>query len=193
MVEVSKVDYAGLNDISLLSADSRETILETVRTFVMLPQGRLFRPQSPVTRAEFAETFVRSGTVLQFVGNSRIYADVRDLYTRSVVESVQSNGGGQLIYDASNGGSFYPDKLTTRLVAAVAFVKAAKLESSAASASLPASVADFAQIPAEFRGFAAVAVQKGFLKLEGNNFSPSRPLTRLELAQAINKINHLPR
>jgi len=191
LVEVSKVDYPRLNDINSLSSDSRNTILETIRTFIMLPQGKGFRPDSAVSRAEFAETFVRSGTVLQFVAKSQMYSDVRDGYTRSIVESVQSNQSGKLIYDANPGGAFRPDNLTTKLVAAVAFVKAANLESSASSTFLSTNILDYTQIPAEYRGYVAVAIQKGFIKLDGNYFNPNRPLTRLELAQAINKINRL--
>jgi hypothetical protein len=193
LVEISKVDYSRLGDINSLPIDSQNTILETIRSFVMVPQGKVFHPNSPVSRFEFAETFVRSGTVWQFVANSPMYADVRDAYSRSVVESVQSNPGGKLIYDANTGGAFNPDNLTTRLVAAIAFIKAANLESSVFSAYLSPSVADYAQIPSQYRGYVAVALQKGFLKLESNGFYPNRALTRLELAQAINKINHLPR
>jgi hypothetical protein len=193
LVEISKVDYSRLNDINSLPLDSQTTILETIRSFVMLPQGKVFHPNSPVSRAEFAETFVRSGTVLQFVANSQMYGDVRDGYLRNVVESVQSNQTGKLIYDAGTGGAFYPDNLTTRLVAAVAFVKAANLESLTSNTLLPVTVADYAQIPSQYRGYVAVALQKGFLKLDTNSFNSTRALTRLELAQAINKINHLPR
>ncbi len=191
LVEVSKVDYSRLNDINSLSSDSRNTILETIRTFVMIPQGKVFRPNSSVSRAEFAETFVRSGRVLQFVANSQMYSDVKDSYTRSIVESVQSNQSGKLIYDANTGGAFRPDNLTTKLVAAVAFVKAAGYENLASSTFLSTSILDYSQIPAEYRGYVAVAIQKGFIKLDGLYFNLNRPLTRLELAQAINKINHL--
>jgi serine protease AprX len=193
LVEISKVDYSRLNDINSLPLDSRGSVLEIIRSFVMLPQGRVFRPNSPVTRSEFAETFVRSGRVWQFVAGSRMYADVKDAYTRNVVESVQSNPSGKLIFDAATGGAFYPDSLTTRLVAAVAFVRAANLESGVSSAYLSPSIADYAQIPSQYRGYAAIALQKGFLNLDNNNFNPNRALTRLELANAINKIDHLPR
>jgi hypothetical protein len=193
LVEISKVDYSRLNDINSLPVDSRNSILETIRSFIMLPQGKVFRPNSPVTRAEFAETFVRSGAVLQYVANSQMFADVRDDYTRSVIESVQSNQGGKLVYDANAGGAFYPDNLTSRLVAAVAFVRASNLETAAQSAYLSTSVADYAQVPSQYRGHVAVALSRGFMKLENSGFHPARSLTRAELAQAINKINHLPK
>ncbi|HEY8563002.1 MAG TPA: S8 family serine peptidase [Pyrinomonadaceae bacterium] len=193
LVEISQIDYSRINDLGFLPLDARDSIFESIRTFVMLPKGRVFHPNSPVSRAEFAETFVRSGTVLQFVANSPMYADVNDGYTRSVVESVQSNQGGKLIFDANPGGAFKPDNLTTKLVAAIAFVRAAKLENLVSTTSLPLSVADYAQIPSQYRGYAAVALQKGFLKLDGGSFNSNRAITRLELAQAINAVNRLPR
>jgi serine protease AprX len=191
LVEISKVDFSRLNDLNSLPADSRNSILETIRSFVMLPQGKVFRPNSPVTRLELAETLVRSGTVLQYVAGSPMYTDVNDAYSRNVVESVQSNPGGRLIYDA--GVAFSPDNLTTRLVAAVALVRAAGLENAAQNAYLSTSVADYAQIPSAVRGYVAVALARGFLKLDGNSFNSNRALTRSELAQAISKINHQPR
>jgi hypothetical protein len=120
-----------------------------------------------------------------------MYTDVNDAYSRNVVESVQSNPGGRLIYDA--GVAFSPDNLTTRLVAAVALVRAAGLENAAQNAYLSTSVADYSQIPSAIRGYVAVALARGFLKLDGNSFNSNRALTRSELAQAISKINHQPR
>ncbi len=193
LVEISKVDYSRINDLNSLPLDARDSILETIRTFVMLPQGKVFRPNSPVTRGEFAETFVRSGTVLQFVANSQMYTDVRDGFSRSIIESVQSNQNGKLIYDANTGGAFYPENLTNRLVAAVAFIRAANLESAAQSSYLSTGIADYSEIPSQYRGYVALALSRGFLKLENNKFNPTRALTRGELALAINKINHQPR
>jgi hypothetical protein len=50
---------------------------------------------------------------------------------------------------------------------------------------LPVTVTDAAQIPTEWRGYVAVALQKGLLSLDGNSFAPNRALTRIELAQAL--------
>ena len=193
LVEISKVDYSRITDVNSLPEDSRNSIFEAIRTFIMLPQGRVFRPVAPVSRLEFAETLVRSGTILQFVANSPMYADVSDGYTRSVVESVQSNQSGRVIYDANTGGAFRPDELTNKLVAAVGFVRATGMDNLASTAMLSPMIADYSQIPSAYRGYVAVALQKGFIKLDGNNFNPTRPITRLELANAVSKINRLPR
>jgi len=48
--------------------------------------------------------------------------------------------------------------------------------------------ADALTIPAQLRGYVAVALNQGFLTLDGSYFKPNTPLTRIELAIAINRI-----
>jgi hypothetical protein len=71
------------------------------------------------------------------------------------------------------------------LVVAVALVKAAKLEHLVAAATLPSSVRDSRIVPKQWRGYAAVALQKGFLSLEKTSFKADKPITRLDLAKAL--------
>ena len=66
--------------------------------------------------------------------------------------------------------------------------KPAKIEAQAASASLPLTVSDASSIPAAWRGYVAVALQRGFVSLDGNAFNPSRSLTRVELATSLNTL-----
>jgi hypothetical protein len=117
-----------------------------------------------------------------------MFTDVRDTYSRNVVESTQAVPSGPLFYDAIRGKNFYPYNGATKLAAAIAFVKAAGLDSQAASASLPLTVSDALSIPAAWRGYVAVALQRGFVSLDGNAFSPSRNLTRVELATSLNTL-----
>jgi len=56
---------------------------------------------------------------------------------------------------------------------------------------LPITITDAAQIPNEWRGYVAVALQKGLLSLDGNSFAPNRSLTRIELAQALIELNKI--
>jgi len=83
------------------------------------------------------------------------------------------------------------DAFANKIVTAVALVKAANLQSFAQTTVLPISIADHSQIPTEWRGYVAVALQKGFLSLDGNNFAPNRALKRVELAQAMLKLSRL--
>jgi serine protease AprX len=184
-VEVTQVEYPMMTDLGSLSPDLAAEAERSLVTSAMLPEGRKFRPGSTVSRAEFAEALVRSGLVSQYIAGNWMYTDVRDIYSRGVVESVQSE---MLIYDAPRGGRFYPWNGASRLVAAVAYVKAAGLESEVSTSTLPTSMTDSASIPAPLRGYVAVALQRGFLSLDGNKFNPSRSITRIELAKALNAI-----
>jgi hypothetical protein len=49
-------------------------------------------------------------------------------------------------------------------------------------------VSDGLSIPAAWRGYVAVALQRGFVRLDGNAFNPSRSLTRVELATSLNTL-----
>jgi hypothetical protein len=188
LVETSRVEFAPLGDVSVLPADAQSAVYNSLRAFLMLPQGKDFRSTTVVSRADLAAAIVRGGRVPQYVAKTPMYSDTSDLTTRSVVETVQSNPSGKLIFDASTGSQFRPDASATKLVAAIAFVKAANLENLVATTPFPWAIADAGSIPSEWRGYVAVALQKGFLKLDGNNFSPNRAINRLELAQAMNKI-----
>jgi hypothetical protein len=157
----------------------------------MLSEGKRFRPLAMVSRMELAATLLRGGRVPQYLAASPIYSDVTDFTTRNVVESAQKSPNGKLFFDAGNNGAFRPDDPATKLVVAVALVKAANLQSLAQTTVLPLSIADYSQIPTEWRGYVAVALQKGFLSLEGNNFVPNRSLNRVELAQAMAKLSKL--
>jgi hypothetical protein len=39
-----------------------------------------------------------------------------------------------------------------------------------------------------WRGYVAVALQRGFISLDGNAFNPSRNVTRVELATSLNAL-----
>jgi serine protease AprX len=191
-VETTSVEYANLSDISTLSPEWQAIVKNSLLSYLMLPDGNRFRPTATVSRADLAAALVRGGRVPQYMAATALFSDVNDLTTRGVVESVQKSPNGKLFYDATNGGAFRPDNAATRIIAAVALVKAANLQSSAQTAILSPTVTDFLQIPLEYRGYVAVALQKGFLTLDsGNKFAPNRPLTRLELAQAMVRASNL--
>jgi serine protease AprX len=187
-VELTRVEYPALSDLDTLSPEMLAEAERSLLSNIVLPEGKRFRPDSTVSRFDMAEAFVRSGLVSQYVSSNPLFTDVRDSYTRNAVESVQSNSNGRLFYDASAGGRFYPNNPTSRLVAAVALVKAANLDSVASASVLPITVIDAPTIPSQLRGYVAVALQRGMMTLDGNRFNPNRSLTRIELARAINSI-----
>ena len=185
-MQVTTVDFPNLRDLTYLSPDSLLNAEQSLLRSIILPEGSKFKPDSTVSRADFAATVLRAGLVSQYMAAQPIFTDVRDVSTRSIVESVQIGPSGQLIFDAVPGGRFYPNNNVTRIVAAVAFVRAAGLESSASNASLPLTVVDSLTIPAQYRGYVAVAVKQGFMSLDGNRFNPSRAITRMELSRSTN-------
>jgi len=188
-VETTRVEFAPLVDVQGLSAGMQSAIKDNLRSFVMLPEKKHFRPSREVSRGELATTLVRGGRVPQYVAASPLFTDVTDLTTRNAVESVYKFPGGQLFFDVTNGGSFRPNAAATKLVAAVALIKAANLQSLATST--PLTVFDATQIPSELRGYVAVALQKGLLSADSGNFNPNHPLTRAELAQSMVRLNKL--
>jgi serine protease AprX len=185
-VEITRVNYPDYADTNGIEVDTMREIERSVLANVVLPDGKAFHPNWTVSRSEFAATLLRAGLAQQYVARFPMFTDVPDVTTRNFAESVQYGPNGALIFDAPAGGRFQPNSSTTRLVAAVALVRAAGLESAAASTALPLNVADASSIPAQFRGHVAVALQKGFLSLENNRFNPARSLTRLELVRAMN-------
>lgn len=186
LTEVTRVRYPVLFDLNSLSPELQEQVELSLRSNLMLPEGWRFRPGSTVTRFDLAAAFVRSGLAPQYMGAAPMFSDVRDNITRNAVESVQTNAARRLIYDAVEGGRFEPNRSATRLAAAIAFVRAADMESLAGSATLPVNVTDSAMIPAQWRGHVAIALQHGFVRLEGGHFNPNNQLTRMDLACALN-------
>ena len=187
-VDVTQVEYPIMLDESTLSADQTLQVERSLLANLMLPEGRKFRPNDAVSRVELAEAMVRAGLVPQYMASAAMFTDVRDDYSRNVVESTQACSCGSLFYDATPGKKFNPNNGATKLAAAIAFVKAAGLSSQAAYTSLPLTVSDACSIPMAWRGYVAIALQRGFVSLDGNAFNPSRSLTRLELAKSLNTL-----
>ncbi|MGH9838942.1 MAG: S-layer homology domain-containing protein, partial [Blastocatellia bacterium] len=185
-LEVTRAEYAQMNDLGGLGATAIEEIYQNLRSFVMSPLGRNFRPQFSVSRGDLASAMVIGGRVPQYVAGQQRFTDVRDLASRLIVESVQANPGGEIFPDATPGGLFRPDDRADRLAAAIALVRAAGLRAEAeaqTNASLP--ISDASSIPALWRGYVAVALSRGLLTVDGGAFRPNDALTRIELAHAL--------
>ena len=187
-VEVTQVEYPVMLDQSTLSPEQAAQVEKSLLANLMLPEGQKFRPDAAVSRLELAEALMRAGLVPQYMASAAMFNDVRDVSSRNAVESTHAFPSGPLFYDATSGRRFYPLNGATKLVAAIAFVKAAGLSSQTTFATLPLTVSDASSIPLAWRGYVAVALQRGFISLDGNSFSPSRSLTRVELATSLNTL-----
>jgi serine protease AprX len=186
ILEITRAQYTPMLDLSTLSATARADVLSNMRSLVMSPFGRRFRPRFNVTRTDLAAALVVGAHVPQYLPAQPSYTDVRDLTRMIFVESAQAAPGGALFTGVVRGGRFRPDDAVTRLEAAVAMVRAAGLQKEAqtkAGAALP--VTDAALIPAGLRGYVLVALERGMLAKIGTEFQPQGTLTRADLAHAM--------
>ena len=186
-LEIARVQYRPLLDIGTVNATSRDEIYRTIRSFILLPFGQHFRPSFAVSRADLAATLLYGGRVPQYLPASPSYSDVLDAATMLPVESAQAAPCGALFDDATAGGSFRPDTAADRLTAAIALVRAVGLRAEAdARAGTPLAVADASAIPYEYRGYVAVALERGLLVTNSAGyFRPQSALTRADLAHAM--------
>jgi serine protease AprX len=193
VLETAHAEYAPLNDISTLNAQQREDVYQSLRTFILEPAGRNFRPGFYASRGDLAAALVIGGRVPQYVPAASNYRDVHDQSTTLFVESAQRSPRGALFPNVAAGDSFYPNAPADRLTTAVALVRAAGLQSEAEAHANDTllGVADAAKIPAALRGYVYVAVARGMLANDQMNFRPQSPLTRLELAHAMAALQNL--
>ncbi|HEV7891070.1 MAG TPA: S8 family serine peptidase [Pyrinomonadaceae bacterium] len=189
VLELTRAEYAPMDDVNGLSPSAREDVYQSLRSFVMWPLADSFRPSFGVTRADLAAALVLGGRIPQYAPAQSNYTDVPDRTTTLFVESAQAAPVGALFAEAVAGGPFRPDDMADRLAAAVALVRASGLKAEAEQrAGAPLAVADAYAIPASLRGYVAVALERGLLTSEGGNFRPQSALTRLELAHALNVV-----
>ncbi len=184
VVQLNRVQYGPLNDAAQMSDSLRSDVNQNLRSFSMAPIGSKFRPDFSVSRGDLAAALVLGSRIPQYLPGQSNYEDIRDALTMSFVESAQAAPGGELFTDVSVGGRFRPSESVTRLVAVVALVRAAGLRAEAENSNGALTCLDAMTIPAELRGFVAVATSKGLIQSD-NLFRPQDSLTRAELAHAI--------
>jgi serine protease AprX len=185
-LETTHAEYPSLSDIGDLTTAAKTDVYQNLRTFVMATSGARFRPQFTISRYDLASALMVGGRVPQYMAGQPRFTDATDRVTRNIVESVQSAPGGPLFNDASPGGAFRPDDRATRLIAAIALVRAAGLRSQAealAGTSLP--LTDAAQIPSSLRGYVKLALDRGLMTADGSVFRPNDAMKRVELARAM--------
>jgi hypothetical protein len=191
VLEVGRAQYAPLYDVGNLSPKQQDDIYQSIRSYVMLPQGKWFRPAFAVSRADLAAALVSGGRVPQYLPGQPTYPDARDPLTRIFIESAQASPNGPLFSDVSAGNKFRPNDPVTRLTAVVALVRAAGLRSEAeAKKGTPLGFVDALNIPSDLRGYISVAVAHGLISSDAY-FRPQSSFTRAELAHAMVSIETL--
>jgi hypothetical protein len=130
--------------------------------------------------------------VPQYLPAQSSYPDVRDRATMLFVESAQAAPNGALFPSITAGDNFQPDAAVDRLTAVVALVRAAGLRQQAESGTYALTYTDAASIPANLRGYVAVAVQNGLIRTTGTTFNSQGSFTRLDLSHAMVRLASLP-
>ncbi|HEV8487423.1 MAG TPA: S8 family serine peptidase [Blastocatellia bacterium] len=143
------------------------------------PDGT-FRPDSNVTRRDFAQTLVLNTPLRQSLGATRRFTDVTGSL-EAIAEAVTANGSTLRDWNftpqgmmGASGPSFNPSGLISRLNTAVALVRALGLDAQAralAGTNVRVSfngetfvLADNADIPAALRGYVQIALDKQILQ-----------------------------
>jgi serine protease AprX len=173
-----------------------------------------FRPDAAVTREDLARTLVLSADVRQNLLDSPTFTDVTSDFAPlasavaargSVLKDTFQRYPGVMSGGAS-GTNFNPAATVSRADLAVVLVRALGLEQQAQARmneDLSGRAIDAAQIPADARGFVAVALDLGLLNtfaaevreiapgqyqvIPGPRFEPSTIVKRADLAAAINR------
>lgn len=174
-----------------------------------------FRPNTQVTREDFARTLALNMPLRQRLGASPNFGDVSGGFA-AIAEAVTASGStlrdwnfGPAGLMSANGSTFSPAGTVNRLDLAVAFVRGLGLDGEAkvrANTDVRDSngqvVIDNAQIPGALRGYVQIAIDKGFLEvypaevrqigpgqfqaIPGPRVEPNAVITRAALATKVN-------
>jgi S-layer homology domain len=154
------------------------------------PDGT-FRPDQPVTRAEFAALLVKAFPEAQPIREGRRFKDVpKNYWAAEVIQKAYRSG-----FLSGYPGSFGPKQNLLRIQGLVALVNGSKLEPSAAL-DLNGVFGDAAQVPsygqnalvAATQKCIAVSVEYDSTRLPGGNFGPNTVATRADVAAYIHQV-----
>ena len=217
---VNQIKYI-LPSISDIGGHAQQTQIEAaiknrvIDTFA----GGTFRPDSIVSREDFARSLLLNTDLRQVVGATPKFTDVSgDL--AAIAEALTANGSTLRGYNFTSkglmtavGSSFNPTGNISRLDLAVAFIRALG-DDGAAKALANTNVmingvviSDNSQIPGALRGYVQLAINKGLLEtyeaqviqtgpgqftvLPGPRVEPNNTLTRATLASKLNSFRQL--
>lgn len=178
-----------------------------------------FQPNAIVTRKDLARSLMLNTSLRQSLGATPKFTDVSEI-SRGIMEAVTANGSTLRGFDftsqgliRASGNTFNPTNAANRLDLAIAFVRALGHDAAAralANTNVTVSgqmLSDNAQIPAEFRGYVQIAIDKGLLEafpaevreiapgqfqvIPGPRFEPDSNVTRATLAAKLNTYRQL--
>jgi len=195
-------------------ADTAEIERALIGHFMDSFSDNSFRPDAAVTREDLARTLVLSADIRQNQFDAPAFTDVTSDFA-PIASAVAARGAvlkdtfqryPGVMARGTSGANFYPSATVSRADLAVVLVRALGLEQQAQARmgeDLSARAIDAAQIPADARGFVAVALDLGLLStfpaslqevspgvyqaVPGPRFEPATVVKRADLAAAINR------
>lgn len=205
------------NNVTDISGRTDQSIIERalLRRLMDTFADGAFRPDQQVTREDLARTLILSAGVRRNLLDSPQFTDV-PAELAPIASAVAARGAVMkdtfqrfpgVLTRGTMGTNFFPSAAVTRADLAVALVRALGLEQQAQSRmneDLSSKAIDAGSIPADARGFVAVALDLGLLKtfpaevkqigpgqflaIPGPRFEPQTEVTRAGLADAINRM-----
>jgi len=187
--ETAAAIITGYTDVAALAPPEQERVAAAVSRHALIGRGSLFEPAASLRRGELARALAFLGGLPQRIPPSPTFADAHE--GDSDYPFVETSAGARarkVLIDPQNANSFGTSVPVRRLDFAVSLVRAASLEAEAdARAGEVLGLADESEIPAELRGYVAVALERGFIAPlpapATPSFDPNGSLPRLEAAR----------
>ena len=148
-----------------------------------------FRPDRPVTRAEFTQMLAGAFAFSAGPPVTSPFSDTQGHWAEGVIAAADHRG----IAPGEAGGTFAPDRKMTRVEAVAMLLGALGRAAGAAASGDEAAFADVGDLPAELRGDVNLAVELGLVGgYPDGTFGPHRTLTRAEAVVLIERALALP-
>lgn len=175
---------AALNDVKGNWAESAIRDLYGAQIVVGYPDGT-FRPDRPVTRAEFAKMVVKAFKVSSDA--VPVFSDVRGHWATRYINAV-----GKDYMTGYSDGSFRPDRNITRAEAVAVITGILKLGTDGEKPIKP-WVPSFDDVPEKYWAYDQIEIANriGILRNYEDRFSPDHAANRSETAWMISKARHL--
>jgi serine protease AprX len=196
--ETARAVATAYSDVPALSAADQALVARALARRVMVGRGARFEGASNLRRGELARALALAAERPQRIPPAPSFQDTPPGDpSYPYVETVAGSRTRQILIDPKNGSAFQPGNDVLRLDFAVSIVRAAGLESEAqARAGESLGLLDEDKIPAEFRGYVAVALENGLIDTVpawgGAKFHPKGPLSRLKSARFFLRLLDLP-
>lgn len=148
---------------------------------------RTFKPEAPVTRAEFAKMMVLVMQLDLINPSNSDFIDVsKDNWAYKYIETAKSYMTG---FSTSMGLYFKPAENAQREDMAVAIVKGLGIDPTATSLNVLNNINDQANISKNLRSYVAAAINNGIMIGDDNkNFNPKATLRRAEAATLLARL-----